>query len=89
MNDQVLTLDEAAEFMKVDVGLVSRLLESKELPGRLLGDEWRTTTRAIVGFVDQIPSQMTCCTTEDGVCCMPAVGTEANANCCSPTEGCC
>ena len=89
MDEQVLTLEEAAKFLKVDVGLVSRLLESKELPGRLLGDEWRTTTRAIVGFVDQISSQMTCCTTEDGACCVPTTASSDSANCCSPTEGCC
>jgi excisionase family DNA binding protein len=87
MTDEVLTLEEAARFMKVDVGLVSRLLESKELPGRMLGDEWRTTTRAVVGFVDSIPSQMTCCTTEDGVCCMPAEAAVGNS--CAPGDGCC
>jgi excisionase family DNA binding protein len=82
MTDEVLTIEEAAKFLKVDEGLVSRLLESKELPGRLLGDEWRTTTRAVVGFVDSISNQV-CCTTEDGVCCVPA------GNSCSPTDGCC
>jgi excisionase family DNA binding protein len=69
----VLTAKEAARYLRVSFETIESLLESGELVGRKIGDEWRTTTRAVLSFVDGVPLQMTCCTTEDGqtVCCQP------------------
>ena len=78
--DLVLTLEEAAELMKVAPGLVERHLESGELAGRKLDGEWRTTSRAVLEFVDGLSARMACCTTADGktVCCGP----EGSCGCC-------
>lgn len=71
--DAVLTLEDAAVFLSVGVDVIQGLLEAGEIPGRKVGGEWRTTTRAIVNYVDGISTGMTCCTTPDGstVCCPP------------------
>lgn len=71
--DTVLTLEDAAAFLKVSEDVVQNLLEQQDLAGRKIGGEWRTTTRAIIGYVDGVPMQTTCCTTEDGstACCTP------------------
>ncbi|MFP6617679.1 MAG: helix-turn-helix domain-containing protein [Candidatus Hydrogenedentota bacterium] len=85
MTDTVLTLDDAAKFLKVSPETVEGLLEGEELPGRQIGGEWRTTTRAVISFVDGVPLQVACCTS--GACCTTA---EGSALCCQPGEtGCC
>lgn len=85
MNDEVLTIEEAAGVLKVDAGVVTELLESGKLPGRLVGGAWRTTTRAIVGFVDGISEGVSCCVP------VPAEGAEGTVVCCQPASGgkCC
>ena len=72
--ESVLTLDEAAEMLKVSPEAVEKYLSDGEMAGRQLEGEWRTTSRAVMEFVDGLSSQMTCCTTEDGktVCCTPS-----------------
>ena len=74
--DAVLTLEEAAEFLKTGEDLVQKLLEQQDIAGRKVGGEWRTTTRAVLSYVDGVPLQVTCCTTEEGqtVCCPPGSG---------------
>ena len=71
--DSVLTLEEAAEFLKTSEDIIQKLLEQQDVAGRKVGGEWRTTSRALLSYVDGVPLQMTCCTTEDGqtVCCPP------------------
>jgi excisionase family DNA binding protein len=83
--DTILTLDDAAKFLKVSTETIQGLLESDELPGRQIGGEWRTTSRALVSFVDGVPLQVACCTPSD--CCTPAA---SSSLCCQPGDtGCC
>lgn len=79
ITDIVLTLDDAATFLKVSPDVVRGLLETEELSGRQMGGEWRTTTRAIISFVDGVPLQVVCCTSAEGsaICCQPG-----QAGCC-------
>lgn len=81
MNDEILTIDEAAHYLKVNVDLVGQLLESGEVPGRKVGGEWRTTRRALASFVDGVPL--------GGACCCVPVETESSAGCCAPSSGRC
>ena len=82
MNDEVLTIDEAASVLKVAPEVVRNLLLSDEVPGRQIGGEWRTTKRALVSYVDGVPLQVACC--PPGACCTDSELAMANANCCSP-----
>lgn len=88
VSDEVLTIEEAAEVLKVTPEVVTGLLEDGDLPGRPIGGEWRTTKRALISFVDCVPLQMACC-------CAPvasASGAEMSAvgtGCCDPNTGCC
>jgi excisionase family DNA binding protein len=75
MDDEILTVDEAAAMLKVDATVVTDLLVSNELPGRHIGGQWRTTRRALVSYVDGVPLQAMCCA--PGECC-----TAEGANCC-------
>lgn len=52
VSDEVLTIEEAAEVLKVTPEVVTGLLEDGDLPGRPVGGEWRTTKRALISFVD-------------------------------------
>ncbi len=80
MSDKILTIEEAAERLKVTPEIVGGLLENGELPGRRIGGEWRTTTRALLGYVDGLSAQAGCC--------IP-VGADGVA-CCQPNDtGCC
>lgn len=88
VSDEVLTIEEAAEALKVTADVVTGLLEDGDLPGRPIGGEWRTTKRALVSYVDGVPLQMGCC-------CAPvasASGAEMSAagvGCCGPNSGRC
>ena len=70
MNDEILTIDEAAALLKVAPAIVADLLVSSELAGRHIGGEWRTTKRALISYVDGVPLQMECC--PPGMCCLPS-----------------
>ncbi len=83
MDDDILTVDEAAGLLKVTPDLVLNLLQSSELAGRNIGGEWRTTRRALVSFVDGVPIQAGCCPQE--MCC----GTSAAGCCATAGRGCC
>lgn len=50
---EVLTLTQAAELLQVDEELVRGLAEEETLPGRLLGDEWRFSLRALLAWLAQ------------------------------------
>lgn len=78
LNDDILTMEEAAAFLKVDTAVVSALLASGELPGRQIGEHWRTTKRALICHVEGVSLQVVCCTPEEaasGQCCTPQGGT--------------
>jgi len=50
--DDVLTLDELAEMLKLDPGAVMVRVEAGELPGRRFGDQWRFSRRAVLAWLD-------------------------------------
>ena len=52
MDSEILTVEEAAQVLKVAPEVVRNLLLKNEIPGRNIGGEWRTTKRALVSFVD-------------------------------------
>ncbi len=85
MDDEILTVEEAASLLKVAPEIVANLLLSSELAGRNIGGEWRTTKRAVVSFVDGVPLQMTCCSPD--MCCTP--GTAMAITAARAGRGCC
>lgn len=50
--DQVFTLDELAEFLKLDSESVMERVGSGELPGRLFGQQWRFSRHAVLRWLD-------------------------------------
>ena len=52
----VLTLPEAAAYLRVTEAEVVRLVQQQDLPGRLLGAEWRFLKQAIQHWL-QTPAQ--------------------------------
>jgi excisionase family DNA binding protein len=44
---EVLTLREAAKFLRLPAGLIEKLAAKGVLPGRKVGDQWRFLRRAI------------------------------------------
>ena len=46
--DDVLTLDELAHLLRVDVEAVRRRVEAGDLPGRRFGDEWRFSLEGVL-----------------------------------------
>ena len=50
--DDVITLDELAEFLKLDHDAVMVRVESGELPGRRFGNHWRFSRRAVLAWFD-------------------------------------
>ncbi len=47
----VLTLEEAAEFLRVSQESVRRLAATNQLPGRLIDGEWRFWVEAVVSWL--------------------------------------
>jgi excisionase family DNA binding protein len=47
----VLTLEQLAELLSLDVENAHGLAEAGELPGRKLGEEWRFSRRAILDWL--------------------------------------
>jgi len=84
MDDEILTVEEAARLLKVTPEVVSGLLKSSDLVGRTIGGEWRTTKRALMSFVDGVPLQMACCPPE--MCCTPIPATTERP---ASGRGCC
>ncbi len=48
---EVLTLEEAAELLRVPVDDVRALVESGDLPARRIGETWRLTRTAVLGWL--------------------------------------
>ncbi|GMW03358.1 MAG: hypothetical protein AMXMBFR84_44920 [Candidatus Hydrogenedentota bacterium] len=71
MDPDILTVGEAASLLRMEPAKVVELLMAGELPGRNTGNEWLTTRRAILGFVDGLSMQSGCC--GPGMCCPPAM----------------
>jgi excisionase family DNA binding protein len=48
---EVLTLEELATLLSLDLEATRALAEAGELPGRKLGDDWRFSRRAILAWL--------------------------------------
>jgi excisionase family DNA binding protein len=48
---EVLTLEQLAELLSLDLESARALAETGELPGRKLGEEWRFSRRAILDWL--------------------------------------
>lgn len=48
---EVLTLDEAAELLRVDRTDVTELLEAGDLPARRVGTQWRLSRSAVLAWL--------------------------------------
>jgi excisionase family DNA binding protein len=48
---EVLTLDEAADLLRIEPDQLTKLVESGEVPGRKLGDDWRFTRMALLNWL--------------------------------------
>jgi excisionase family DNA binding protein len=46
-----MTLDEAADLLRIDAEDLAKLAESGEIPGRKLGDEWRFTRTRLLDWL--------------------------------------
>lgn len=80
MSDKVLSVKAAAKFAGVSASAIQGLLESRELAGRQIDGEWRTTRRAVLHYIDGGIGTVT-------GCCCPAPG--EGSGCCSGLPGCC
>lgn len=50
--DDVLTLDELAQLLKLDPDTVMVRVDAGELPGRRFGDQWRFSRRALLAWLN-------------------------------------
>jgi excisionase family DNA binding protein len=48
---EVMTVEEAADLLRVDPEQLAKLAESGEIPGRKLGDEWRFTRTRLLDWL--------------------------------------
>jgi excisionase family DNA binding protein len=48
---EVLTLEQLAELLSLDVETTQALAQAGELPGRKLGEQWRFSRRAILDWL--------------------------------------
>src|SRR5262249_28415780 len=48
---EVMTLDEAADMLRIEPEQLAKLAESGDVPGRKLGDEWRFTRTALLAWL--------------------------------------
>ena len=71
MGEEILTIDEAARAMQVAPDVIESLLVSGDIPGKEIAGEWRTTMRALVGYVDGQGAGVMCCP-PGTTCCVPA-----------------
>ena len=56
-NGEVLTLAEAAAYLRVTENEVSRLIRDQGLPGRKLGDDWRFLKTALQDWLRAPPGK--------------------------------
>jgi excisionase family DNA binding protein len=53
MPEQLLTLEQVAEYLNVDKFTVYRLLSDKQLPAFKVGNQWRFKRRMIENWLNQ------------------------------------
>jgi len=56
-NGDVLTLDEAAAYLRVSTDDVLQMIKAQDLPGRKFGAEWRFCRAAIQDWLSQPPKR--------------------------------
>ena len=50
--EQILTLREAAEYLRLSQRTLLRLLREGRIPGRKIGGQWRLTERRLTEYVE-------------------------------------
>jgi excisionase family DNA binding protein len=55
-SEKVLTLPEAARFLRVSAPKARALAESRQLPGRKIGEDWRFLQSALIEWLRPKPS---------------------------------
>ncbi len=50
---ELLTVDEAAEKLRVNTDTIRRLLRSKSLPGIKVGGQWRAPAKALEEYIQK------------------------------------
>lgn len=53
MDDTLMNLKQAAEFLGISEKLLMKLLQEEDIPGRKLGKEWRFERSAIKLWISQ------------------------------------
>lgn len=57
-NDQVLTLEELATYLKIPKSTLYKLVQEGRIPGQKLGKQWRFAKRAIDQWLEQQQSNV-------------------------------
>ncbi len=57
MNREVLTVQEVANYLRIDIRTVYRLVKNGDLPCRKIGRQWRFNRDDIKGLVSRGPSR--------------------------------
>jgi excisionase family DNA binding protein len=52
----ILTLDEAAELLRLDGSVLHAAAESGQTPGRRIGDQWRFSRAALLDWLNATPA---------------------------------
>ena len=52
MDSEFLTADEVAEFLRIPLSTVYKLVQDKKLPGFKVGKHWRFRREAILKWID-------------------------------------
>jgi excisionase family DNA binding protein len=52
----ILTLDEAAELLRLDGSVLHAAAESGKIPGRRIGDQWRFSRAALLDWLNATPA---------------------------------
>lgn len=57
-NDQVLTLEELAVYLKIPKSTLYKLVQEGRIPGQKLGKQWRFAKKAIDQWLEQQQSDV-------------------------------
>ena len=57
MTDEILTIEDAAKFLKLSPATVRQFLKNGVIPGRQVGRKWRTTKRGLLNYIDGLGSR--------------------------------
>ncbi len=50
-DDEILTLQEAADFLKVGRNAMSKMVNERKIPGKKVGREWRFSRQALIEWL--------------------------------------